>query len=81
MGSERYFVSEQRSYGHNEHGTDEKIFISAVTVRELIHEDNTSLTLYSELEKCITKETVVQKQIVTKQEKHTTQKKLQSKEK
>ena len=41
--------------------TDEKIFISAVTVRELIHEDNTSLTFYSELEKSITKETVVQK--------------------
>ena len=57
--------------------TDEKILISAVTVRELIHEDNTSLTFYSELEKSITKETVVQKQTVTKQEKHTTQKKLQ----
>ena len=57
--------------------TDEKIFISAVTVRELIHEDNTALTFYSELEKSITKETVVQKQTVTNQKKHTTQKKLQ----
>ena len=55
--------------------TDEKIFISAITVRELIHEDNTSLTFYSELEKSITKETVVQNQTDTKQEKHTTQKK------
>ena len=51
--------------------------ISAVTVRELIHEDNTSLTFYSELEKSITKETVVQNQTDTKQEKHTMQKKLQ----
>ena len=57
--------------------TDEKIFISAVTVRELIHEDNTPLTFYSELEKSITKETVVQKQTVTKQKKHRMQKKLQ----
>ena len=40
--------------------TDEKIFISAVTVRGLIHEDNTSLTFYSELEKNITKEALVQ---------------------
>ena len=56
--------------------TDEKILISAVTVRELIHEDNTLLTFYSELEKSITKETVVQKQTVTKQEKQTMQKKL-----
>ena len=47
--------------------TDEKIFISAVMVLELIHEDNTSLTFYSELEKSITKETVVQKQTVTNQ--------------
>ena len=36
--------------------TDEKISISAVTVRELIHEENMSLTFYSELEKNITKE-------------------------
>ena len=65
--------------------TDEKIFISAVTVRELIHEDNTSLTFNSELEKSITKEAVVQKQTITNQEKQTvtnrekqsTQKKLQ----
>ena len=52
--------------------TDEKLFISAVTVRELLHEDNTSLTFYSELEKSMTKETAV-----TNQEKHTMQKKLQ----
>ena len=63
--------------------TDEKIFISAVTVQELIHEDNTSLTFYSELEKSITKETVLQKQTVTKQEKtynaeKTSKKKIQS---
>ena len=47
--------------------TDGKIFISPVTVRELIHEDNTSLTFYSELEKSIIKEPMEQKQIVTNQ--------------
>jgi len=46
--------------------TDKKIFISAVTVRELIHEDNTSLTFNSEME-----EAMVQKQTLTNQKNQT----------
>ena len=42
--------------------TDKKIFISALTVRELIHEDNTSLTFNSEM---------VQKQTLTNQKNQT----------
>ena len=59
--------------------TNDKIFMSAVTVRDLIHEDNTSLTFYSELGKSITKEPMEQKQAVTNQEYQTMQKKLQKK--
>ena len=59
--------------------TDMKKFISAVTVRELIHEDNTSLTFYSELEKNITKEAVVQKQTVTNQIQKNIQRRTNSK--
>jgi len=57
--------------------TEDKIFMKAIkTVRELIHEDNSSLTFYSELEKSITKEALEQKQTVINQENETMQKKL-----
>ena len=57
--------------------TEDKTFMNAIkTVRELIHEDNSSLTFYSELEKSITKEALEQKQTVINQENETMQKKL-----
>ena len=45
------------------------------TVRELITEDNSSLTFFSELEKSITKEASGQKKTIAYQENETVQKK------
>ena len=55
---------------------DEKLMKAIQTVRDLINNNNTSLTFFSELEKSITKEASEQKQTIANKENKAMQKKL-----